>query len=303
MLKQSNYLASLLASVAFAALTTLPALAQDAAATDPAATETPATEMPAPTAETVVATVNGVDITLGQMIITRSQLPQQYQSLPDDVLFAGILDQLIQQQTLAGTLATDPKRVTIAVENQRRSLLAGEVVNSVVEGAVTDEAVQAAYDATYTGVEPVTEYNASHILVATEEEAIAVKARIDAGEDFAAVATEMSTDSSAANGGNLGWFGPGMMVAPFEAGVVALEPGAVSAPVQTDFGWHVIKLNETRIKPAPALEEVRADLVAQVQEAAIQARLAEITATATITRPEDGAFDPAVINNLDLLRD
>ena len=303
MLKQSNYLASLLATVAFAALTALPALAQDAAATDTTAAEAPATELAAATAETVVATVNGVDITLGQMIITRSQLPEQYQTLPDDVLFSGILDQLIQQQTLAGTLDTDPKRVTIAVENQRRSLLAGEVINSLVESAVTDEAVQAAYDATYTGVEPVTEYNASHILVATEEEAIAVKARIDADEDFAAVATEMSTDSSAANGGSLGWFGAGMMVAPFESGVMALEVGAVSDPVQTDFGWHVIKLNETRIKPAPALEEVRAELVGQVQEAAIQARLAEITATATITRSEVGAFDPAVINNLDLLRD
>lgn len=303
MLKQSNYLASLLATVAFAALTAVPALAQDAAATDTTAAEAPATELAAATAETVVATVNGVDITLGQMIITRSQLPEQYQTLPDDVLFSGILDQLIQQQTLAGTLDTDPKRVTIAVENQRRSLLAGEVINSLVESAVTDEAVQAAYDATYTGVEPVTEYNASHILVATEEEAIAIKARIDADEDFAAVATEMSTDSSAANGGSLGWFGAGMMVAPFESGVMALEVGAVSDPVQTDFGWHVIKLNETRIKPAPALEEVRAELVGQVQEAAIQARLAEITATATITRTEVGAFDPAVINNLDLLRD
>ena len=303
MLKHSNKLAILLASVAFATLFTDPTLAQVATEAETPAVEETATEMSDVTAETVVATVNGVDITLGQMIITRSQLPEEYQSLADDVLFSGILDQLIQQQTLAGSLDTDPKRVTIAVENQRRSLMAGEVINTVVEGAVTAEAVQAAYDATYTGAVPVTEYNASHILVATEEEAVAIKARIDAGEDFAAVATETSTDSSAANGGNLGWFGAGMMVAPFEAGVLALEPGAVSAPVQTDFGWHVIQLNETRIKPAPALEEVRDELVAQVQQAAIQAKLEELTITATITRPEDGAFDPTVINNLELLRD
>ncbi len=303
MLKHSNNLAIFLAPVAFATLFANPTLAQDATEAETPAVEEIATEMSDATAETVVATVNGVDITLGQMIITRSQLPAEYQSLPDDVLFSGILDQLIQQQTLAGSLATDPKRVTIAVENQRRSLMAGEVINTVVEGSVTDEAVQAAYDATYTGAIPVTEYNASHILVATEEEAVAIKTRIDAGEDFAAVATETSTDSSAANGGNLGWFGAGMMVAPFEAGVLALEPGAVSAPVQTDFGWHVIKLNETRIKPAPALEEVRDELVAQVQQAAIQAKLAELTTAATITRPEDGAFDPTVINNLELLRD
>ena len=306
--KQLNSLALLLSGVALSAWVALPVIAQDATATEEPATEAPATDtamadMPAATAETVVATVNGVDITLGQMIITRAQLAEQYQSLPDDVLFSGILDQLIQQQTLAGSLSTDPKRVTIAVENQRRSLMAGEVINTLVEGAVTDEAVQAAYAATYAGATPETEYNASHILVATEDEAIAIKARIDAGEDFAAVATETSTDSSAANGGNLGWFGPGMMVAPFEAGVLALEPGAVSDPVQTDFGWHVIKLNETRIKPAPALEEVRAELVAEVQQAAIQAKLDELTAAATIVRPEVGAFDPTAINNLDLLRD
>ena len=177
------------------------------------------------------------------------------------------------------------------------------VVNSVVEGAMTDEAVQAAYDATYMGVEPVTEYNASHILVATEEEAVAVKARIDGGEDFAVVATETSSDSSAANGGNLGWFGPGMMVETFEAAVMALEPGAVSVPIETQFGWHVIKLNETRVQAAPPIDDVRSDLVAQVQQEAIQARLDELTAAATITRPEEGAFDPAILSNLDLLRD
>lgn len=295
MLKQTT----LLASVALAGLLSTPVLAQDA--TTEAAAEVPTAD--APTAETVVATVNGVEITLGQMIITRSQLPPEYQSLPDDVLFSGILDQLIQQQTLASTFDTDPKRVTIAVENQRRTLLAGEVINSIVEGSVTDEAVQAAYDATFTNAVPVTEFNASHILVATQEEAVAIKARIDGGEDFAAVATETSSDSSAANGGNLGWFGPGMMVEQFEAAVVTLEPGAVSDPIETQFGWHVIKLNETRVQAAPPMEDVRVDLVGQVQQAAIQARLDELTEAGEIVRPEEGAFDPAVLSNLDLLRD
>ncbi len=291
MLKQSTFLACTALAIILAA----PAFAQETAA-EVALIENP-------TAETVVATVNGVEITLGQMIITRSQLPPEYQSLPDDVLFSGILDQLVQQQTLADTITTDPKRVTIAVENQRRSLLAGEVINATLEGSVTDEALQAAYDATYAGAIPVTEYNASHILVDSETAAIAVKARIDGGEDFAVVATEISSDSSAANGGNLGWFGPGMMVPPFEAAVVALDPGAVSVPIQTDFGWHVIKLNETRVQPAPPMADVREELAGQVQQAAIEAKLAEVTAASEITRAEVGAFDPAILNNLDLLRD
>lgn len=255
------------------------------------------------TRDTVVATVDGTEITVGHMIITTAQLPQQYQALPPDVLFPLVMDQLIQQQVLAATLETDPGRVRIALENERRSLLTGEVINALIEAAATDEAVQAAYDATFVRMEPVTEYNASHILVPTEEEAIALKVRLDAGEAFPDLAREASGDASGANGGELGWFGPGMMVEDFFNAVVALEAGQFSDPVETQFGWHLIALNETRVQPVPTLEEVREEIVGQVQQAAIEARLAELMGAATITRPDEGAFDPAVIVNLDMLRD
>ncbi len=274
-----------LASVAIMASLTAPAMAQDA------------------TADTVVATVNGTPITLGQMIIARSQLPPQYQALPAPTLFAGVMDQLIQQQLLAETVTTDPKRVRIALENERRALLTGEVINTLVSEAVTDETIQAAYDAAFVGAAPQTEYNASHILVDTLEEAEAIKARIDGGEDFATVAQETSGDSSAANGGALGWFGAGMMVAPFEEAVMALAVGEVSGPVETQFGWHIVKLNETRIQDAPALEDVRSELVSQVQQDAIEGRLTALMEAAEITRPEEGAFDPEILSNLDLLQD
>ncbi len=256
------------------------------------------------TASTVVATVDGTDITLGQMIIARSQLPAQYQQLPADVLFTGVLDQLIQQQVLADTLGDDPMRVTIAVENERRLLRAGEVVQSIVDENVTEEAVQAAYDTIFAGSEGGTEYNAAHILVATEEEAQAVLDRLEAGEEFAALAQELSTDvGSGANGGDLGWFGQGMMVAPFEEAVMALEVGAVSAPVETQFGFHVITLKETREQEPPSLDEVRDEITTQVREEAIQNALTDLTEAAEITRPEEGAFDPDVLIDLSLLRD
>lgn len=253
------------------------------------------------TAETVIATVGDTEITLGEMIITRAQLPQQYAQLPDDVLFLGILDQMIQQQLLADGLTETPARVTYAITNETRSLKAGEVINTITNTAVTDEAIKTAYDEAYANADPSTEYNASHLLVETEEEALAAKTRIDAGEDFGDVARDVSTGPTGPNGGNLGWFSAGQMVPEFEAAVSELEVGQVSEPVKTQFGWHVVTLLETRNSAAPALEDVRQEIFGQIQEAAIQARLKELTDATTIVRPEDGAFDPALLNNLDLL--
>lgn len=261
----------------------------------------------APTRDTVVATVNGTDITLGQMIVAAAQLPEQYRTLEAPVLFQGVMDQLIQQQVLAGTLESVPATVTVTLENNKRTLMASTVVTSIADAAATEEAIQAAYDAQYANAEPGTEYHAAHILVATEDEAKAVIDRINGGEDFAAVAQEVSTDTgSGAAGGDLGWFGLGMMVPEFETAVVALadgELGVLSAPVQTQFGWHVIKLSETRPVAPPTLEEVREELDGQIRQAAVEAKLTELMDSAAITRPAEGDFDPALIMNADLVKD
>lgn len=258
----------------------------------------------APSASDVVATVNGTEITLGQMIITRSQLPPQYQQLPDDVLFNGVLDQLIQQQVLADTLDSDPLRVTLALENERRALLAGEVVNQINNQSVTEEGVMALYDEMVAGMGPAEEFNAAHILVETEDEALAVIARLESGEDFAELARELSTDfGSGANGGDLGWFGTGVMVPPFEEAVLSLEVGEVSAPVETQFGFHIVTLKETRDVTPPALDQVRGELEAELRQRAIQERLASLLDSAEIARPETDAFDPTVLQDLTLLEE
>lgn len=253
------------------------------------------------TADTVIATVGETEITLGEMIIARAQLPQQYQSLPADVLFEGVLEQLIQQQLLADAVETAPARVDYALRNERRSLLAGEEIDALSVASMTDEAVQAAYDAKYENAESETEFNAAHLLVETLEEAEAAKARIDAGEEFGEVAKEVSTGPSGPNGGNLGWFGAGQMVTPFEDAVMAMEVGGVSDPVETQFGFHVINLIEKRVKEAPELDAVRSELMAEVQEAAIQARLAALTEAADIVTPEEGTIDPELLGDLSLL--
>ncbi len=287
--------------------------ATDAPATDAPATEAPpadapvapeATSAPAADATTVVASVGDIDITLGEMIIARSQLPQQYSQFPDDVIFQGILDQLVQQQLLANSLTDAPARVGWAMANQERSLRAGEVITALTEEAVSDAAIAAAYEemTAASAAAPVTEWNARHILVATEEEAQAALARVNGDEDFAAVATEISTDpSGATNGGDLGWFGPGQMVGEFEQAVTDMTPGDVAGPIQTQFGWHIVKLEETRDRPLPTLEEVQPEIISSLQEAVIMSKIEELQAGTAVTLPDAGAFDPALLNNLDLL--
>ncbi|MCK0168645.1 peptidylprolyl isomerase [Jannaschia sp. S6380] len=250
-------------------------------------------------ASTVLATVNGTDITLGHLIALRGRLPAQYQQLPDDVLFQGMLDQLIQQQVLTDVAEPGPAD-EIWLENERRAYLAGRALEEIAAGAVDEAAVQAAYDEAYADAEPQTEFNASHILVETEEAAQEIVARIEAGEDFAEVAREASTGPSGPNGGMLGWFGKGMMVPAFEEAVATMEPGTISAPVETQFGWHVIKLNETREKGAPEMSEVRAELEAEVQNEAVEAEIARLTDSAEITRSA-AEIDPAVVRDDALL--
>ncbi len=291
----------LLRSAALAALLALPAAAQEAA--DAPAAEAPAAEAPARdvTADTVVATVNGIDITLGHMIVMRARLPDQYQSLPDELLFSGILDQIIQQIALgAGMDGKLSRGSELALENERRAFVAGEVLSEAADGAVTDEALQALYAERYSDAAPSQEYNAAHILVETEEEATEVKAELDGGADFADLARTRSTGPSGPNGGDLGWFTEGMMVEPFEQAVLVLEPGEVSGPVQTQFGWHIIKLNEVRIKEAPPLEDVEGELSEELQRQAIEAAIATATGTADVVRDDEG-IDPAVLRNLDLV--
>jgi peptidyl-prolyl cis-trans isomerase C len=253
------------------------------------------------TAGTVIATVNGTQITLGQMIALRETLPEQYQSLPDDVLFKGIMDQLVQQEVLRQSVTDLSPRDTASIENDQRGYVSGVAIQGIVRDAVTDEALQAAYDARFKDAVPATEYNAAHILVATQEEADKLKADLAGGADFAELAKASSTDTgSGANGGDLGWFGPGMMVKPFEDAVMAATVGEVMGPVQTDFGWHLILVKETRQAANPTLDQMREELAAEIENAAIEAKLAELQAAATITREGEG-IDPTILKNSTLI--
>ena len=276
-------------------LTFLPALALAAALALPAHAEQP-------TAETVVARVNGQDIKLGHVAIARATLPQQYQQLPPEVLYDAIVEQLIQQSALQQAFGDEiPQRVALSLENERRQLLAGEEIEKIMAGAASDADLKAAYDAAYGEGYEAREFNAAHILVETEDEAKAIKTELDSGADFAALAKEKSTGPSGPNGGDLGWFEKGMMVPEFEEAVLALEPGQVSDPVKTQFGWHVIVLNDSRTKEPPAFEDVREELAGELRQKAVADHVDALVAEATVERPEIEGLEPGVIGNLDLL--
>lgn len=248
------------------------------------------------TEDTVVAIVDGEEITVTHVLDIHRQLPDEYRNLPNDVLFQGILDQLVQQRVLAASLGATPTWLDAAIENERASLLAGRAVADISAVEVAEADIQAAYEARFAALGD--EFNASHILVATEEEALALVTQLEGGAEFAALAQEFSTGPSGPRGGELGWFGAGMMVAPFEEAVAALETGGISGPVQTQFGWHVIKLNETRPVTPPPLDDVRGDLEGQIRSERLQARMAELLDAEDVTRIP--GINPDVLTELNI---
>ena len=255
-----------------------------------------------PTADTVMATVNGTEITLGHMIALRKSLPQQYDQIPADVLYQGILDQLVQQTLL---MQSDKAKLSetakLTLENERRALIAGDVIQGVMGEPIAEDALQQAYEKQYADIGQKTEYSAAHILVETEDEAKALIEELQNGADFAGLAKEKSIGPSGAQGGDLGWFSEGMMVAPFFDAVAALKPGEISPPVQSEFGWHVIKLKDTRSMERPELGLVRSEIEAGMRKAAFDSYIEELTKAAEIDQPEFDGLDPEIINNADLL--
>ncbi|MFP9138742.1 peptidylprolyl isomerase [Devosia sp. XGJD_8] len=282
-LARTSVLALILAAGALA-----PAVAQDAA---PAA-EAPAAEAVAPVSpDTVVATVGGEPITEADLGFAAEDLTQELSQMPPEQRKPFLLRVLIDMKVMAKAgqeagMADTPlfqQRLDYLEDRAlRRAYFAETIAN-----AVTEEAVRADYEAFIADFVPADEIRASHVLVPTEEEAKAVKAELDGGADFATVAKEKSIDPGAANGGDLGFFGKGMMVAPFEAAAFALtDIGQVSDPVESQFGWHVIRLEEKRQSAPPAFEQVAAQLQQQRLMTTFDETVARLMEGVTIDIPD-----------------
>ena len=254
------------------------------------------------TEKTVLVSVNGEDITVGNVISFQSRLSDQYQSMEDSVLFDGILKQLIQQTILSQKVNIHSDRIKYALENQTRAFLSTELVGNLSETEVIESEIESLYVKFSTDIERKKEYNASHILVETETEAEELLLGLKNGADFSELAKTYSTGPSGAQGGNLGWFGQGAMVPTFENAVIKLKIDELSVPVQTQFGWHLIKLNDVRKTPVPTIEEVRKELITEIKKKKIDFEMSKIIDSADVIY-SDLEIDPKIIREVSMLND
>jgi peptidyl-prolyl cis-trans isomerase C len=210
-----------------------------------------------------------------------------------------VLDYLIDLRLVAKKAEADKLDATPEFARRlayyRQKLAMEALLASVAKAAVTDDAERKAYDEAAKANPPVEEIHARHILLPTEEEAKAALARIKAGEDFAKVATELSKDP-AGDGGDLGWFTKDRMVPEFAEAAFKLQPGQISDPVQSQFGWHIIKVEDRRMRTFPPFEQVKDQAARYVAQKAQSDLIASLRQGAKIERTDDAA-KPADANS------
>ena len=269
------------------------AFAQSSPATSPAAS--PATSpaaVPAVDPAKVIARVNGLEITEGDLAIAAEDPALQMPNVPEaqkrDLLTGYMIDLKL------GAKAAEAAKVGAGAEFARKlaynrdKTLLDQYLDQEAKKAVTPEAARKLYDETVKSVPAEQEVRARHILVENEEDAKKAVTRVKGGEDFAKVAGELSTDpGSKTDGGDLGFFTKDRMVEPFAEAAFKLDAGQISDPVKSQFGWHVIKVEEKRTKPAPSFEETKDQVETYLARKAQQDLIVGLRKDAKIERLDD----------------
>jgi peptidyl-prolyl cis-trans isomerase C len=251
------------------------------------------------TDDPLVAVVNGVELHRSDVLASARDLPRAYQDQIEQIypaLVERLIDLTLLSQEGERRDLQDDAEVKERVAQFEGQVIRETLIQKHLDETMTDQAIRARYDQFVTEFQPQEEVHARHILVATEEEAKAVITELDAGGDFAAIAQEKSTDTgSGANGGDLGFFTAEQMVPEFSAAAFALEPGKHSAqPVQSQFGWHVIKVEEKRETTPPPFEQMKPEIENQLSQELVGELVAGLREDATIERPEPpAASEPA----------
>lgn len=210
----------------------------------------------------VVAKVDGMAITEQDLSNATEDLQDRLAQLPDerkrDELVNFLVDLKLGAKAAAAAKIAETPEFTSRLAYMRDKLLLDEYISRESKKAVTPEAAKKLFDDTVKTMTPEEEVHARHILVEDEAKAKDVAARLKKGEDFAKVAAELSKDpGSGKEGGDLGWFTKERMVPEFAEAAFKLDKGQISDPVKSQFGWHVIKLEDKRTKPLPKFEEVK----------------------------------------------
>jgi peptidyl-prolyl cis-trans isomerase C len=224
--------------------------------------ESSSTTTPAASAnDQVVARVNGVDIRQSDIALAEEDLGAEMQQVPPDQrrdhLITYLADIIMVSQAAEQKKLGETEEFKRRLAMLRNKVLMGLALQDEVKAALTDEAFRKVYDEAVKSMTPQEEVRARHILVENEEEAKAIAEQIKGGADFATLAKEKSKDPGAAEGGDLGFFTKDQMVPEFADVAFKMYPGQVSNPVKTQFGWHIIKLEDKRQKPIPEFEKVK----------------------------------------------
>lgn len=255
-----------LALAVLAVALSAPLAAQTPAPATPPATTPPAAALPTP-ADGVLARVHGVEIRQADLDAAEEDIggQQTAQMSPEqkrEYLLSFVIDLTLAARAAEQRRIQDGPDFARRLTYYRNKLLVETLLNNETRERVTEEAMRKIYDEQRARITPEDEVRARHILVETEEEAKALIAQIRGGGDFEAIAREKSKDPGGQrNGGDLGFFTKGQMVTEFAEAAFAMQPGQLSeTPVKSQFGWHIIKVEERRQRPIPTFEQVRGQI-------------------------------------------
>ncbi len=248
----------------------------------------------------VVARANGVDIHESDLAFAEEEIGNNIPNLPPpqkrDYLINYLADVVVLSQAAEKQGLADKPDVKRRVAFDRNRLLMEALLQDTGRAALSEDAERQVYNDAVKQMGNEEEVHARHILVPTEEEAKAIVAQLKAGADFATLAKEKSKDPGGADGGDLGYFTKEQMVPEFAAVAFKLDKGQISDPVKTQFGWHIIKVEDKRIKPTPTFEQVKGQIDNYVAHRAQAALVEKVRAGAKIEHLEKPApaADPSV---------
>jgi peptidyl-prolyl cis-trans isomerase C len=247
----------------------------------------------------VVARANGVDIHESDLAFAEEEIGGNMPSMPPeqkrDYLINYLADMVVLSQTAEQQKLSDRPDVKHRLIFDHNRLLMEALLQDVGRAALSDEAEHKVYDEAVKQVTNEEEVHARHILVPTEDEAKAVLAQLKTGADFATLAKEKSKDPGAAEGGDLGYFTKDQMVPEFANVAFKLDKGQISDPVKTQFGWHIIKVEDKRIKPTPTFDQVKSQIENYVAHRAQAQLVDKLRSAANIERlDKPAAADPSL---------
>jgi peptidyl-prolyl cis-trans isomerase C len=254
-----------------------------------------------PAADPVVARANGVDIRQSDLALAEdevgSNMPQMGPDQKRDYLITYLADVIVLAQAADQQKLADRDDVKHRVQFERNKVLMETLLQDAGTAAMTDDAMRKVYDEAVKQMANEQEVHARHILVATEDEAKAIEDQLKKGADFATLAKEKSKDPGAAEGGDLGYFTKDQMVPEFAEVAFKLDKGQISDPVHTQFGWHIIKIEDKRTKPTPTFDDVKGQIENYVAHRAQADLVAKLRSAANIQRldqPPPAAADPSL---------